>query len=196
MKKQIEPERAIPFVDFHSHVLPSIDDGSPDVNTSIEMLRMMAAQGVKKVIATPHFDATQTSPKEFIEKRNVSEQILRNAIEESGEEDDLPRLYVGAEVLYYPGISHSESIKELCLANTKLLLLEMPFFVWDGTTVDEILKMKGNLNVSPVLAHLDRYFSLQKKAVLDDIVNSDLLIQINADAFLGARTSKKALKML
>ena len=40
MKKRIELQREVSFVDFHSHVLPAIDDGSPDVDTSMEMLHM------------------------------------------------------------------------------------------------------------------------------------------------------------
>ena len=43
------------MVDFHTHILPGIDDGSPDVKTSLEMLKMLRGQGVDKIVATPHF---------------------------------------------------------------------------------------------------------------------------------------------
>ena len=42
-------------IDFHSHILPGIDDGSRNVETSIGMLRMCREQGVDIMIATPHF---------------------------------------------------------------------------------------------------------------------------------------------
>lgn len=196
MKKRIELQREVSFVDFHSHVLPAIDDGSPDVDTSIEMLHMLAAQGVKKVVATPHFDATIISPSEFIKMRNESEGFLRSTIEKRGMSADLPEIFVGAEVLYFAGISRSETIRELCIGNTDLLLLEMPFFAWNSSVVNEALDMRGNLGIVPVIAHLDRYFSFQKKEVLEKIFNSDVLVQMNTEAFIEAKTSRKVLKML
>ena len=43
------------IVDFHSHVLPGIDDGSKDPEMSLQMLCMLAKQGITHVVATPHF---------------------------------------------------------------------------------------------------------------------------------------------
>jgi protein-tyrosine phosphatase len=89
MKKQTEElEFSADFLDFHSHVLPAIDDGSSDVETSLEMLRLLWSQGVKRVIATPHFDATRLSPNEFLQKIDESEQILRKAMDESGDKEE------------------------------------------------------------------------------------------------------------
>lgn len=47
--------------DFHSHILPGIDDGSRSVEESVAILDMMAADGVTVVAATPHFYCTQTA---------------------------------------------------------------------------------------------------------------------------------------
>ena len=45
----------LPFqTDIHSHILPGIDDGSPDIETSIILLKGLSALGIKKMIATPH----------------------------------------------------------------------------------------------------------------------------------------------
>lgn len=197
MKKQIK-ELEIPadFLDFHSHVLPAIDDGSRDVETSLEMLKILWSQGVKRVIATPHFDATRLSPNEFLQKRDESEQILRKAMDESGDKDRMPELLTGAEVFYFQGISSSEAMKELCVSNTSLLLLEMPFCPWSRSEVEEVLTIREKLNVIPVLAHLDRYFPFQKKAVLNEMLSGDVLVQINADAFLNGKTARKAFKLM
>ena len=40
--------------DMHSHLLPGIDDGAPDVETSIQLLKGMMSLGYKKFITTPH----------------------------------------------------------------------------------------------------------------------------------------------
>ena len=65
------------MTDFHSHVLPCLDDGSVSVEQSIEMLRAEAEQGITHVIATPHFYAGRTTPERFLEKRERSEAMLR-----------------------------------------------------------------------------------------------------------------------
>ena len=75
------------LIDFHSHVLPGIDDGSKSVEESIVMLRMAAEQGIRHVIATPHFYARNHSPEEFLEKRNTAEAVLR---EEMAKYEGLP----------------------------------------------------------------------------------------------------------
>ena len=47
------------IIDFHSHILPGIDDGARNVQTSLSMLDMVAAQHVDVMIATPHFYASR-----------------------------------------------------------------------------------------------------------------------------------------
>ena len=54
-KSAKNPGDYFPFVtDIHSHILPGIDDGSPDVETSIKLVKGLMAMGVTSSIATPH----------------------------------------------------------------------------------------------------------------------------------------------
>ena len=110
------------MIDFHSHILPSIDDGSKDVEMSLQMVALLQKQGVDTVCATSHFYATQRSPERFLQRRAEAYEALRAALPE-----DAPAIRLGAEVLYFPGISHMAALPQLCLEGTKLLLLEMPF---------------------------------------------------------------------
>jgi protein-tyrosine phosphatase len=50
------------YVDLHSHVLPGLDDGSTDLDTSMNMLRGLAGLGYERVTATPHQKASQFLP--------------------------------------------------------------------------------------------------------------------------------------
>ena len=75
------------IIDFHSHILPGIDDGSASVAESIAMLRLEAEQGIRRVVATPHFYAAYDSPERFLEKRDRAEAALRAAM---AQETDLP----------------------------------------------------------------------------------------------------------
>ena len=68
------------MIDFHSHVLPGIDDGSRDTDMSLAMLRMEQEQNVQAVVATPHFYAEQDSVKSFLKRRSHSmERLMRAA---------------------------------------------------------------------------------------------------------------------
>ena len=55
------------MIDWHSHVLPALDDGSRSVDESLALLRMLSEQGVDTVIATPHFYADRESLSSFLE---------------------------------------------------------------------------------------------------------------------------------
>ena len=67
--------------DFHSHILPGIDDGSKTVEESIALLRAEAEQGVKRVVATPHFYSNRDTMEGFLERRHAAVEALRQAME-------------------------------------------------------------------------------------------------------------------
>ena len=71
----------INIIDFHTHVLPGMDDGSKSVEMSMEMLRREAAQGIRQVIATPHFYPWREHPEQFLERRDQAAANLQNAME-------------------------------------------------------------------------------------------------------------------
>ena len=83
------------MVDFHTHILPGIDDGSKDVEMSLAMLAAEKDQKVDKIIATPHFYAKQDSVQKFLERRRASYERLMHAY--SRDTEQIPIL-LGAEV--------------------------------------------------------------------------------------------------
>ncbi len=98
------------LIDFHSPVLPGIDDGSSSVEESIAMLRLEAEQGIERVVATPHFYAHSDMLEEFLMRRDEAEKRLRKEMDKV---DNLPEIYVGAEVSYFRGMSRSEYLQQL-----------------------------------------------------------------------------------
>lgn len=86
------------MMDFHTHLLPEMDDGSRSVEESLAMLKQMAAQNINWAAATPHFYAFQESPEQFLERRSASAAQLQK---EMSQWKDLPRISLGAEVRYY-----------------------------------------------------------------------------------------------
>lgn len=181
-------------VDFHSHVLPGIDDGSASVMESIRMLQLSARQGIKHVMATPHFYAHSDTPERFLKRRAASELQLREAMEKvSG----LPVLTVGAEVRYFRGISRSDVIFQLVYQGTKTLLIEMPEGHWSEAMYKELDDIWSVHGIIPVIAHLDRYITpFRNHGIPKRLGEMPVLVQANASFFLRNSTSNMAIRML
>lgn len=181
------------MIDFHSHILPEIDDGAKDVEESIAMLKMLKEQGVNTVALTPHYIATDESPEDFLKRREASFSKLKNAIKK--ENADVPEMLLGAEVYFYPGLLRMEGIEKLKLEGTNLLLLEMPMSRWSEFNLREIIECSNSMGTTIVLAHIERYLKLQKSDIIDTLLDNDFLLQTNASFFNMKKTRRKALKM-
>lgn len=179
------------MTDYHSHILPGIDDGSSCVADSLEMLRRLNEQGVDTVALTPHFYANHNSMEHFLARRNRAMEQLQEAL--SG---DVPRLLLGAEVLYYRGVSHLEQLKQLCLEGTNVLLLEMPFSHWGEYEVREVCEMAVSGDVTVLLAHIERYLAFQSNKTWDRLLECGVLMQSNAEFFLTPMLRRRAIQML
>lgn len=180
------------MIDFHTHILPAIDDGSSSVEESLEMLHLSYREGVRKIVATPHFYAHKESPKNFLERRNKSWRLLSPLLPR-----DTPNVYLGAEVYYYTGISNTKELIQLCIGGGNTLLLEMPFHRWTERMVDEVIDIAQNEDITILLAHIDRYLDSQTSETWDTLAENGVLFQMNASAFLGGWFSRRrAFKLL
>lgn len=179
------------MIDFHSHVLPEMDDGSGSVEESLAMLRASAEQGIDRVAATSHFYPMENSPKQYLQRRAAAAERLRRAWQPG-----LPRLLLGAEVYFFEGMSAVRELDALRLEGTELLLLEMPFHPWTERMIKELLAVHGRRGMTVVLAHIERYFRFQPKEIWDDLLREGVLMQCNAEFFLSWKTRRRARRML
>ena len=181
-------------VDFHSHILPGIDDGSKSVEESLELLRMEKAQGIGCVVATPHFYPNYDSPGDFLARRNRSEKQLREAM---AKEDGLPKVIVGAEVYFFQGMSQSELIPELTIGESKCILIEMPPAPWSEEIYRELENIWEKWGITPIVAHIDRYIRpFRTYGIPNRLSRLPVLVQANAEFFLEKATAGMALRML
>ena len=178
------------MIDWHSHVLPQMDDGSKSVEESVALLKMLSEQGVDTVIATPHFYADDESLGSFLKRREDSYKRLLGELPEQ----DL-KLLLGAEVGYYSGIGCLDGLERLCIEGTDLLLLEMPFARWTSYMVREIAELASRGTVTVVLAHIERYIKLQGMDFIDELSAYGVLMQVNASFFVRRATRRTALKL-
>lgn len=182
------------LVDFHSHILPGIDDGSASLEESIAMLKMEAEQGIERVIATPHFYANYDTPKQFLERRNEAEAILR---EEMSKHDNLPQVEIGAEVYYFSGISESDILKELTIYKKRCILIEMPMPPWNDHVYKELENIFTKQRLIPIIAHVDRYIApFHTHGIPKRLSELPVYVQANASFFNRSSTKRMAMRML
>lgn len=179
--------------DVHCHILPAIDDGSKDVQMSLEMLKRESEQGIEGVIFTPHFYAFRNSPEAFIKRRD---NALNKLADSFSSIPDVPKYTVGAEVHYFRGMSRTDGLESLCIGNSNYILIEMPFRDWQPVFIDEIEEISEVLGLQVIIAHIERYLDQNRKLVKRLFDNPDILIQSNAEFFTDKKTSAKAIKLL
>ena len=183
------------MIDFHSHILPGVDDGPQDLETSLSMLRSSFLQGVDAVVSTSHFYANDEYPEEFLERRNDAAQRLNDAMLFSA--DVYPRVILGAEVLFFPGISEAEGIDRLRIENSRCVLIEPPMEPWSEDMLDEIQQMGRNFDLVPIIAHVDRYMAMLKDpSLIDRVLQRNMRVQVNGYYFLNPKTQKAAITNL
>ncbi len=181
-------------IDFHSHVLPGIDDGSSCLEESLALMAMQAKQGVTHTVATPHFYPRHQRFDEFLGRRQEAEGLLRQALE--GKEG-LPELTVGAEVHFFSGIGNCEELKQLTIGAGRFILIEMPHGEWSRRMYQDLEDISGKQDLTPIIAHVDRYMgSFSSHGIPEKLMDAGCLIQANASAFLSAPGSALAMRLL
>lgn len=179
------------MIDWHSHILPGMDDGSHDAAESISLVNMQKLQGIDTVIATPHFYVNDETVDSFLDRRKKAWELLKTELPEGP-----PEIVLGAEVRYYQGISRMDDLKVLRIEGSKLLLLEMPMSSWTEYMIRELIEMSGRSSIKIVLAHMERYLALQTQDAWNRILECGILMQANASFFTSFYTRRKALTLL
>lgn len=183
------------LVETHCHILPGIDDGSPDVETSLKMIHKLERQGAKAIILTPHYYSDSISYDDFIAKRDESLTMLREALT-----DGAPAIIPAAEVYITKYLFNYENLDKLCIGNSRYVLIEHPFscdFMQD--TYNRLMNLNYDYGVKPILAHIERYSALiNDEDLLDEYINAGCLTQVNVSSFADAPRGvrKKLIKYL
>ena len=182
------------FIDMHCHCLPGVDDGAKSMEESLQMLSRAYEDGIRGVIATPHYHHHRGhAPFEVILQKV---QLLQEAVKETCPE---LKIYAGNELYYTSGLP--ELIAEGCvgtMAGSAYVLVEFS----PDTEYAEL--RNGLINVQsqgvwPILAHVERYHCLVKKPSLaTELAQMGIYLQVNAGGVLGhyGRKEKKLVKKM
>ncbi|MBQ7688628.1 MAG: capsular polysaccharide biosynthesis protein [Clostridia bacterium] len=178
------------LTEYHCHILPCIDDGSDSLETSLEMIRLMHEQGVRRIVATPHFYAhREKSVAHFLEKRDYAYDRLMQA------GPAIKNILLGAEVAIERGISTLPDISKLVFQDTDLIMLEFPYKSFEGWMAEELDDIAVKYGLEIIIAHVHRYQELYSKSDFETLLSLNALYQINNEAFAD-RKEKKVVKRL
>lgn len=158
------------------------------------MLRMEAQQGIRHVVATPHFYANHDTPERFLKRRHQAEERLRSEIAGS---EDMPQLVMGAEVHFFSGISECDALSELTIGRNGYILIEMSHAPWDERAWRELAGIYDKQGLIPIIAHVDRYIGpFRTYGIPQRLETLPVLVQANASFFTDRLTSRMAMNML
>ena len=167
--------------DMHSHLVPGIDDGAPDLATSLELIRGLTSLGYKKLITTPHVMADMYN--------NTTDDILTNfeglkkAVADEGIEVELG---VAAEYFLDDQMKKIVMKKEKLLTITDNIILVEFSLASHPIDLREILFELQLQGYQPLIAHPERYIYPEKgKGFFDELRTSNYLFQLNILSLIG-----------
>ena len=167
--------------DMHSHLLPGIDDGSPDMETSLRLIKGMFELGFKKLITTPHvmWDMYQNTREIILEKLDT----VRTKLKEQSVDIELD---AAAEYFIDDHLGDLLRQKEPLLTfGNKLVLTEFSM-ASQSLELKEILFEMQMQGYQPVIAHPERYTYLQQnKDFYDELKDTGCLFQLNILSLSG-----------
>ena len=168
-------------VDIHSHLIPGIDDGSPDMETSIHFLEKLIMLGYEKVITTPHI-MTDFHPN--------NSTIIRNGLKALKKELKKRNIIIEVEAAaeYFLDTNFEKLLLEndiLCFGSKKYVLVEMSF-VSPTPNFEEIIFNLLTKGYTPILAHPERYnYWHENFKIFPYIRELGCLMQVNIPSLLG-----------
>lgn len=170
------------IIDFHSHILPGIDDGARTLEESIQIVKAMSAMGFDRITCTPHITKKYRNTPENIKERF---ELLVTGMKDSGTEVDLR---MSAEYRLNP-----ETWPDI-LAKGKLMPIEDKFILMEfpindesdmyGLDPEEEFRKVISLGLTPILPHPERYAYLPHETLLK-YVDLGVKIQSNYGSLAG-----------
>ena len=169
------------MIDFHSHILPNIDDGSRSIEETFNLIKEAKEVGFEGIVLTSHY--IEGYYETDVPDRDVWVNAIKENLNTKGIDIDL---YLGNEIYI------SENMMDLLINNkastinnTCYVLFEMPLNVEPMNLYNVIYSLQEN-KLIPVLAHPERYKFVQKETeLIYDLIEKGVLMQANYGSILG-----------
>lgn len=173
------------MIDFHSHLMPGVDDGAADIDESRSGLAVMREQGITTIITTPHIQASLTGkPREFEGYMGLLDSAFDALATLAATEFPELRVERGVELMLdtpQPAMGDAR----LHLAGTSFVLMEFPYMTIPPNSAMAVRQLRGR-GVIPIVAHPERYSNMASNLdLIESWRDAGAYIQVNAGSFVG-----------
>lgn len=175
-----------PAADFHSHLMPGVDDGAADLTDARLGVEAMAREGVTALITTPHFDGSLTQhPAAAAERLAALDAAWKTLTDDAGVRATGVRLMRGVELLLdVPDPDLSDP--RVRLNGGRFVLVEYPAMQVPPMHADFAVRTLRDKGWQPVVAHPERYRNVDDAlALLGTLRMAGAYLQVNAGSFAG-----------
>ncbi len=169
--------------DIHCHILPGVDDGSGNLNDSIEMAQLAAESGTKGIVATPHCNISGMFNNYYNAEFKEKFLHLKHALQQKS----IPvEVYSGQEVFLSSHFEeHLEKGELITLNGSRYMLVELDFKI-DAADAFSRLERLISYGCIPVVAHPERYgFVIENPDVIRKIRSVGAFAQVNSCSLTG-----------
>ena len=169
------------MIDIHSHIIPGIDDGSKNMEMTLEMLKNAERDGTKEIVATPHYlleygESTIEEVKEFVKELN---SIITN-------EGINIKVYSGQEVYFTENILKDYLDGKIgTLNDSRYMLIEFNMNRFEENIFDILYELQVR-DITPIIAHPERYRSIIKNPLeINRFIDEGYLFQLDSGSLTG-----------
>ena len=173
------------FCDFHSHLVPGVDDGAREVEDTLESVQRMTRLGIRKILTTPHLNGSLTRDAAALEERlSEVDEAWDRAAEAVGRDFPEVDFRRGHEVMLdIPDVDFSDP--RMRLAGTRFVLVEWPRLQVPPGTPGVIQRIVAEGYI-PIVAHPERYMGLDRELeILRQWRDAGAYLQVNYGSFVG-----------
>lgn len=185
------------MIDFHSHILPNIDDGSTCMEETVKLIKEAYRVGFTGIISTSHY--IQGYYECDCNERKKLLETINNQKEVESSFTNYPALYLGSEIYITPEIIELiKDRKASTINNTRYVLFELPMNTKPLFAKETIYRLIEN-GYKPIIAHPERYSYVKENIeYVKELKNMGALFQSNYGSIIGMYGSgaKKTIKQL
>lgn len=170
------------MLDIHSHIIPGIDDGSKNIEMSLEMIRIAAHDGIKNIIATPHYYTG------YFEKNYSYVEEYVGFLNDKVKKEELNiNILPGQEIFIDSHTLNNFNEGIIATLNySKYILVEFEMDKFNESSMDILyeLRLRG---IEPIIAHPERYiYVVDNPSFLNKFIDESYAFQINSGSITGA----------